>query len=466
MKTAIWWIRRDLRLHDNQALTAAHETARHILPVFILDPGLLSSPYAAKKRVSFLYAGLVSLDASLRQRGSRLIIRHGDPLNELTHLLVETGSQVIYAEPDYSPYARRRDHQVEKRFPVEWTGSPAIHPPGSVLKSNAEPYTVFTPFSRAWRALPAPQLPANDQVPDSISTPGNIASLPLPDVPPDQNPDFPAGEAEAQRRLRAFICSDDLPINEYATARDRLDLRGTSMLSPYLRFGMLSARFAAAAASEKIHSLSGTEDRNGAETWLNELIWRDFYMHILYHFPQVRRQNFRLRKIAWLNNPEEFAAWCAGCTGFPVVDAAMRQLLESGWMHNRARMIAASFLTKDLLIDWRWGERWFMQNLVDGDPASNNGGWQWTAGTGSDSAPYFRIFNPVSQGKRHDPDGVYTRRWLPELARVPNEAIHEPWRMTSELQNRVGCVIGKDYPAPIIDHTQARQRALQVYGNA
>ena len=207
MKTAIWWIRRDLRLHDNQALTAAHETARHILPVFILDPRLLSSPYAAEKRVAFLYAGLGALDASLRERGSRLIIRRGNPLNELTHLLDETGAQVIYAEPDYSVYACRRDHQVEKQFPVEWTGSPAVHPPGSVLKSNGEPYTVFTPFSRAWRALPAPQLPANDQASSSISTPGNIASLPLPDVPTDQNPDFPAGEAEAQRRLRAFICS-------------------------------------------------------------------------------------------------------------------------------------------------------------------------------------------------------------------------------------------------------------------
>ncbi len=466
MKTAIWWIRRDLRLKDNQALTAALTSAERVVPVFILDPELLSSSYIASKRVSFLYAGLQALDASLRTRGSRLIIRRGAPLSEFVRLMEETGAQEIYAEPDYSPFARRRDRQIEGQFLIHWSGSPAVYPPGTVVKSNGDPYTVFTPFSRAWKALPAPQFPGETSVPNTISTPDDINSLPLPEVSGDVNPEFPAGETEAQHRLHDFFHSDDQAVQDYAASRERLDVSGTSKLSPYLRFGMLSARLAAAAAIEKIHAIPDPEARKGAETWLNELIWRDFYLHILYHFPHVRRENFRLGKIAWINDPQQFSAWCEGRTGFPVVDAAMRQLEASGWMHNRARMITASFLTKDLLIDWRWGERWFMQHLIDGDPAANNGGWQWTAGTGTDAAPYFRIFNPISQGKRHDPAGKYIRRWLPELSKVPTETIHEPWLMSIEQQKSVGCVIGEDYPAPIIEHAQARKRALEVYGNA
>jgi deoxyribodipyrimidine photo-lyase len=203
--------------------------------------------------------------------------------------------------------------------------------------------------------------------------------------------------------------------------------------------------------------------RSGAETWLNELIWRDFYLHILYHFPQVRQENFRLPQVRWSNNPAHFDAWRQGRTGYPVVDAAMRQLSGTGWMHNRGRMITASFLTKDLLIEWRWGERWFMQQLIDGDPASNNGGWQWTAGTGTDAAPYFRVFNPALQSARTDPHGDFIRRWLPELAGLPVEYIHTPWTMPAEIQRRVGCRIGEDYPAPIVEHAQAKERALLAY---
>jgi deoxyribodipyrimidine photo-lyase len=207
---------------------------------------------------------------------------------------------------------------------------------------------------------------------------------------------------------------------------------------------------------------------NGAQTWLNELIWREFYVSILYHFPYVLDRSFRpnLQDIPWENDATRFAAWCAGRTGYPVVDAAMRQLVKTGWMHNRARMIVASFLVKDLLIDWRWGEHYFMQHLIDGDPAANNGGWQWTAGTGTDAAPYFRIFNPVLQGKRHDPQGVCVRRWVPELASVPDRYIHVPWEMKAETQRASGCVIGRDYPAPIVDHRQARERTLDAYRSA
>jgi deoxyribodipyrimidine photo-lyase len=293
-----------------------------------------------------------------------------------------------------------------------------------------------------------------------------VPSLSIPDSPalPVTVPFLP-GEAEAQRRLDAFIDLVDPAVYRYAEGRDRLDQSGTSRLSPYLRFGMVSARQAVASAMAAIGAASNAQERTGAETWLNELIWREFYVHILYHFPQVRKQSFRpaLQDIAWQNDESAFADWCQGRTGYPVVDAGMRQLVQTGWMHNRARMIVASFLVKDLLISWRWGERFFMQHLVDGDPAANNGGWQWTAGTGTDAAPYFRIFNPVLQSKKHDPAGRYVRRWLPELVRVPDRFIHEPWKMPLEVQQEVGCVIDQDYPAPIVEHAWARERTLTAY---
>ena len=279
---------------------------------------------------------------------------------------------------------------------------------------------------------------------------------------------FPAGEAEAQRRLQAFAAGDGAAIAGYRDGRNRPDLEGTSRLSPYLRFGMLSARQAVVAAQAARRAALTSDARSGSETWLTELIWREFYVSILYHFPHVRSGSFQRQydRIAWDNDPAAFAAWCEGRTGVPIVDAAMRQLVTTGWMHNRCRMIVASFLVKDLLIDWRWGERFFMRHLVDGDPAANNGGWQWTAGTGTDAAPYFRIFNPVTQGQKFDPDGLYVRRWVPELANVPAKFIHEPWKLPPSDQRRAGCVIGQDYPAPIVDHAWARERTLAAYAQA
>ena len=228
---------------------------------------------------------------------------------------------------------------------------------------------------------------------------------------------------------------------------------------------MMSAREAVVAAQRTIASAPDVHGRKSAEAWLNELIWREFYCAILYHFPEVLRRAFRpeLRDIGWSNDEVMFVAWCEGRTGYPVVDAAMRQLAETGWMHNRARMITASFLVKDLLIDWRWGERWFMLHLIDGDPAANNGGWQWTAGVGTDAAPYFRVFNPILQSRKFDPYGDFARAWIPELRRVPDEYIHEPWKMPEDIQRRTRCIIGKDYQAPIIDHVFARARALEAY---
>jgi deoxyribodipyrimidine photo-lyase len=231
---------------------------------------------------------------------------------------------------------------------------------------------------------------------------------------------------------------------------------------------MLSARQAAVAALACQETADSPEGRRGAESWLGELIWREFYTHILWHFPGVVADSFRanLRAIRWENDRGAFAAWCEGRTGYPVVDAAMRQLASSGWMHNRARMIVASFLVKDLLIDWRWGEEFFMQHLVDGDTAANNGGWQWSAGTGTDAAPYFRVFNPVLQGKKHDPEGAYVRRWIPELDMVPQRYIHAPWKMPPDVQRASGCTIGREYPAPVVDHAWARRRTLAAYASA
>jgi deoxyribodipyrimidine photo-lyase len=336
--------------------------------------------------------------------------------------------------------------------------------PESLLKSDGNPYTIFTPFCKTW--LSHPDLENPTIAPHHISMPVGVQGEDIPDQPrlPDTIP-FVAGEGEGLRRLDIFTEGLLAPVYDYASNRDRMDLEGTSGLSPYLRFGMVSARQAIMAARDAETGLPINGSGRGASIWLTELIWREFYLYILKLFPSVRFHSFRsaLRQIAWRNDREEFAAWSEGCTGYPIVDAAMRQLNQTGWMHNRARMIVASFLTKDLLVDWRWGERYFMQHLIDGDVASNNGGWQWTAGTGTDAAPYFRVFNPVLQGKKFDPMGIYIRRNVPELVYVPNEFIHEPWKMPDSIQKQTACLIGNKYPAPMVDHRLARERALFAY---
>ena len=461
-QTAIWWIRRDLRLMDNEALTSAMQTAESVLPVFILDPTLLQSPNTGEKRLAFLWGALQQLDADLRAKGSRLIVRRGQPLAELSQLLRESQAEAVFAEEDFTPYARRRDAQVANALPLRIVGGTAVHHPASVLKTDETPYTVFTPFSKVWQERPFPThiLPP----PEKINTPEYICSLPIPDEPklPATVP-FLASEAEAQRRLKAFA---ETGIHAYGEVRNRLDLTGTSQLSPYLHFGLISARQTAVAAHKAIESAQNAEAKKGATSWLNELIWREFYISILYHFPHVVWRSFREKydDIRWCEDEVLFDEWANGRTGFPVVDAAMQQLLQTGWMHNRARMIVASFLVKDLLINWQWGERHFRQHLIDGDLANNNGGWQWTAGVGTDAAPYFRIFNPTLQSKKFDPDGRYIRRWLPQLGNVPDKYIHEPAKMPQALQKEIGCMIGQDYPAPIINHKEARQRTLEAYG--
>jgi deoxyribodipyrimidine photo-lyase len=462
----LWWIRRDLRLADNPALAAARARGAPVVPVFVRDPALSAAPAHrhAVRRQAFLHGGLRALDRALGERGSRLIVRSGAPAEVLARLVRETGAQAVVAERDLSPYARRRDAAVARTVPLELVDGVTLHPPETIATAERRPYTVFSPFRRAWLARALPDRGALLAVPRELPRlDGTLASEPLPDGAPSA--EFPPGEDEARRRLAAFARGAKAPIRDYARTRDRLDLAGTSALSPYLRFGMISARTAVVAALEAGARPGARRARTGADVWLAELVWREFYLGVLWHFPHVLAEGFdvRYRRLAWRDAPDDLRAWQEGRTGYPVVDAAMRQLAAMGWMPNRGRMLVASFLVKDLLLDWRAGEAWFMRQLVDGDPAANSGGWQWTAGVGTDAAPYFRVFNPVLQGRRFDPEGEYVRRWVPELRGVPGAAAHEPWRLSDAEQRKAGVVLGRDYPERIVDHAVARQRTLAAF---
>lgn len=446
----IWWIRRGLRLGDNPSLQAALATGKIVIPVYILDPALLRQP--SPRRHSFLFAGLRQLASNLHERGSRLIVRSGSPLDEFHRLVEETGAQGIFAGEDSSPYAQKRDQAISGRLPLHLMVDAVAHHPQTVVKADGSPYTIFTPFSRAWKNLPLSASAAAWRPPSRLPPVPDLFSIPIPD---GSAPDgFPAGESEALHRLEKFAAG---PIVTYAANRDRLDINGTSSLSPYLHFGMLSTRQVFRTAAAAIHECEQEHiDPRGPQTWMEELIWREYYHSILYHFPDVLRQSFNphLRAIAWNQSSDDLEAWQQGQTGFPVVDACMRQLLQTGWMHNRGRMIAASFLVKDLLINWQAGEGWFMRQLIDGDSAANNGGWQWTAGTGPGAAPYFRVFNPVLQGKKFDPTGDFIRTWVPQLAHLPTQAIHEPWLLGQPITG---------YPSRMVDHSAARLRLIVAY---
>ncbi len=457
MVPVIWWIRRDLRIQDNQALAAALQSGAEVLPVYILDPKLLSQP--AQKRQAFLFEGIRALQADIRELGGDLCIRAGDPAEELVKVSQETGARQVFCEEDFTPYSRQRDAKVSKYLKLTHAGFPTIQHPEMTTKDDGKPYTVFTPFSKKWKALPAPIPVAVDpRCRFSRCLPGNNSILPG----LEWAGSFSAGETAARQTLDDFLRNR---VFLYKEDRNRLDLDGTSRLSAALRFGVVSGREAAWSVRQQISLAPSSRESEGSETWLNELIWRDFNASILYHFPMVLQQAFqaRYRSIQWRHAPSELERWKYGQTGFPVVDAGMRQLLQLGWMHNRARMITASFLVKDLLINWQEGESWFMQNLVDGDPASNNGGWQWTAGVGTDAAPYFRIFNPITQGIRFDPSGSYIRTWVPELATVPDEYIHQPEKMPIADQQKYSFVLGKNYPLPMIDHSFARERTMAAF---
>ncbi len=466
MSTAICWFRRDLRLKDNPALTAAMSAADIVIPALVLDRTQFSASLSGEKPLAFYLAAVRSLDAELHRRDSYLVVRHGDPVRALGELAKQTGARAIFAQEDISPFGRDRDEKVAERLPLRLVHGISVHPIEAVVRPGQLPYTRYSSFRAAWKRLPLPTAADLERAPRFIPTPSDLPREPIPDrpaLPPGVL--FTPDEEEAQLRLCGFTEDEDAGITRYAAHRDRLDEAATSRLSPYLRFGMLSPRQAAAAASAAIRSAKDEAARSSAESWLDELIWRDYFLSILYHFPEVLYGAFQpqMRDLPWENDEGQLDAWKDGRTGYPIVDAAMRQLSHSGWIHNRARMIVASFLVKDLLIDWQRGERWFMEQLLDGDPALNNGNWQWAAGTGVDPMPPFRVLNPVLQGRKFDPRGRFIRRWLPELAHVPELYIHEPWKMDLQEQKAARCRIGVDYPAPIVDHDWARTRAIETY---
>lgn len=459
--TAIVWYRRDLRVHDHPALHAALERHERLVPVFCLDDRILHGRHRSGVRTQFLLDCLRDLDGSLRERGGGLAIRHGPPERELTALAAEIGADELHFSADVSPFARRRGKLVQEALGdaslCAHPGVSAVDDVGAVRTQKGTPYTVFSPFHRAWERearrelLDAPrELP---RLPAGLAK-GRIPSLESLGLEQEVAEPPRGGEGEARERLERFLAND---VDDYASNHDALAADRTSRLSPYLHFGCLSAR--------EVEERLGSGD--GAAAFRRQLCWRDFHHHVLLHFPRNARSEFQERyrgRIGWSHARRRFDAWCEGRTGYPLVDAGMRQLRREGWMHNRARLVVGSFLTKDLGIDWRWGERHFMRFLVDGDEANNNGNWQWIASVGTDPQPAFRrIYNPARQLETHDPEGLYVRRYLPELANVPDCYLTEPWAMPAGVQEAAGCVIGREYPEPIVDHAEARRQALERY---
>jgi deoxyribodipyrimidine photo-lyase len=449
----ILWYRRDLRVDDHVALHAALGGGPFV-PVFCLDDRLLHGRHASGPRTQFLLESLADLDRSLRERGSALVVRRGAPESELPALAREVGAAEVHCSDDAGPFAARRDRRVAEALGgVELCSHPGVCAVDDLR--GEKPYTVFTPFHRAWLGMPRRAvLPAPEALPAPPAEPRRLPSLAELGLAQEVEAPAPGGERAARARLDAFVRDG---VDAYADGRDALGRDGTSRLSPYLHLGCLSARAVEA-------RLPGGE---GARAFRRQLAWRDFHHHVLAHHPANARRELQPRyrgTLRWSRSQARFEAWCDGRTGFPLVDAGMRQLRREGWMHNRARLVAGSFLTKDLAIDWRRGERHFMRLLLDGDEANNNGNWQWVASVGADPQPaYRRMFNPTRQMERFDPDGTYVRRHVPELRRVPDAYLREPWTMPDEVQHEAGCVIGVDYPEPIVDHAEARRTALERY---
>ena len=465
MSAALVWFRRDLRVHDHAALHHALKAHPRVYCAFVFDTRILDPLPRRDRRVEFILRAVEEVAAALEEMGGALVVRHGDPLIEIPRLAAELEVTSVYVNRDYEPAAIARDVEVQRRLLNRKSGAGFLDFKDQVIFDRAEvmtqggtPFSVFTPYRNAWlkKLGPAQLQPwPVEEYAAHLAPPRGIKQLPslqelgfeatdLSDLP------LPTGMSGAQALFRDFIER----IDGYASRRDFPAIKGTSYLSAHLRFGTISIRQLAAYA----YAQAG----RGAETWLAELIWRDFYHAILWHHPRVATQCFKpaFDALRWDTAPDLFEAWCAGRTGYPLVDAAMRQLAFSGYMHNRLRMVAASYLTKDLGLDWRQGEAWFAEKLLDFDLAANNGGWQWAASTGCDAQPWFRIFNPVTQSEKFDAEGRFIRRYVPELSRVPPKFIHAPWKMSAAEQAACGVSIGHDYPAPVVDHVTARARTL------
>jgi deoxyribodipyrimidine photo-lyase len=472
LDSVLVWFRRDLRDNDHAALAQALRRARRVFCAFILDREILDAlPSRSDRRVEFIRKSLLELDAALLRRGGALIVRHGWPRTEIPLLADRLRVSAVFANRDYEPQAKRRDQEIEaalQRINIgfELFKDQAIFDGAEVLTQSGRPYSVYTPYKHAWlkRLTEDDLLPHDTKSGELHPTPEASGVPSLADIgflpAANHGQSDLAGMSGAHQLLAKF----EGRIANYNTERDFPALDGTSRLSVHLRFGTISIRRLVTTALR-----TGPQDTtSGAATWLSELIWREFYFMILDHFPHVVERSFKpeFDAIAWENGEraeELFAAWRDARTGYPLVDAAMRQLNNTGYMHNRLRMIAASFLVKDLGIDWRRGESWFARQLNDFDLSANNGGWQWVASSGCDAQPYFRIFNPVTQSTRFDRDGEFIRRYLPELARIPDRYIHAPWQMDPQAQRACGMVVGRDIQLPIVMHDEARRRTLERY---
>ncbi|HQS81335.1 MAG TPA: deoxyribodipyrimidine photo-lyase [Thiobacillus sp.] len=466
---ALVWFRRDLRDFDHAALYHALKRSRQVVCAFIFDRDILDAlPDPADRRVEFIHASVTELQQALQARGGGLVVRHGVARDEVVQLAADLQAEAVFFNHDDDPAALARDAAVEaalraRDIAVHHSKDAVIFEREDVLTAGGTPYSVFTPYKNAWlkrltpfdlQAYPveayagrlAPQSSAIPRLPDMGFEPTNLAELRL-----------PTGMSGGAQLFEDFLQR----IDRYQALRDYPAVKGPSYLSVHLRFGTVSIRQLAAAAWQR--------GGRGAQTWLSELIWRDFYHQILWHRPDVASGHSFKRQydaLPWPNPPGHFEAWCEARTGYPLIDAAMRQLNQTGYMHNRLRMVTASFLTKDLLVDWRLGEKYFADKLIDFDLAANSGGWQWAASVGCDAQPWFRIFNPVTQSERFDAEGHFIRRYLPELARVAEKFIHAPWAMPAAEQQRAGCVIGRDCPLPIVDHAVQRGQTLALFRQA
>ena len=458
----IHWFRNDLRIEDNTALSAACRQASALAPVFILDDALITQHHDSHPRLRFLYACLDDLAAAFKVAGSRLVVVRGAPQRSLPDLARACKASLVTWNRDYGPYAKHRDRAVRDALErdgieVRTYKDRVVFENGDLRTVDGKAYTVYTPYQRAWwrryRVDPPASVP-HPRLPPCIPTapPTDTPPMPLRRAVQTDAAVIPrGGVGPARERLDAFLGG---AAHRYHVDRNLPAVAGTSRLSPYLRFGAVSVRECLRAGLTLAVAEPGAGQ--GVMAWLNEIVWREFYHTILDAYPRVLDGAFRKAydALEWDEDADRLQAWQAGMTGYPMVDAGMRELAATGWMHNRARMIVASFLTKDLHIDWRAGEHWFMRRLVDGDPASNNGGWQWTASTGSDAQPHFRIFNPTLQGERFDPSGEYVRRWVLELEGLLGKAVHRPW--TAPYESRA-------YPPPIVDHQRERLVTLARY---
>ncbi len=469
-ETVIYWFRNDLRLTDLPALAAAGAGGRQILPCFVLDDDAAGDWAPGGASRWWLHHSLRQLDTSLRELGSELLVLRGATAHTLIELAAQVDAGLVYCSEAYEPWARlqqRRVHDTLWAAGIEVHMEPGalLHHPEAVRTGAGEPYKVFTPFWRACRqqpepaaCLPAPKAKAFAAVEISGLPESQWDLLPTrPNWAVGWEAIWQPGETGAAQALQNFIAR---ALDDYSEGRDFPAANKTSRLSPHLHFGEISPR-------QVWHAIrqDGNADPKAAEKFLAEVGWREFCYQLLYHNPEIPEKPFKdtFGEMPWLADEQHLKAWQRGQTGYPIVDAGMRELWQTGFMHNRVRMIVASFLTKHLLLPWQWGERWFWDTLVDADLANNSCGWQWVAGCGADAAPYFRIFNPVLQGKKFDPEGEYVRHWVPEIAGLPDRYLHAPWEAPPSLLEETEITLGDDYPSPIVDHKTARESALEAY---